>query len=565
MPVIQYSDGTKIDFSGTPTQQDAENAYRQAKGLAPVSTPAAAPVEQPRQVRLGDAQQVWQGFKAATIEPVLHPIENIVKPLTKLAGSAVLAPVDAFRAIVMGLDPIRQEGNMTTIQSDFAENVKNIEAGTMSPIEATGTALLDIAAGAGVALGGEAIAPTVKAAASATRRGITKAVTAGAEKVGGKTAAEILATPEAEITKLTADQQKLWYSEQARAAKDTAIQATERAKIASETAVTEAKTEINRFQQELGDVTREKAISLKQPAQQLMKDTSAKYVELTGEAVENSPALTKAMTTDELAAAIDSKFEYNPEIGASLKADLGIERGVAKATGELPVIEMATGEAAELTNQQILDMAREIMTKVSRTAKTGSRVYTPAEYEAIQKYSFLMEQLGKNGVDMAEANALWRQWAPVRDRIVREIRPFDEGNIGKIPLASTLQKAEATVKTGAQATAKLDAQNFIAEIESRLKLPKGSVTAGTKQAISKVEQAKLAKVKADKLAKDVLARIKADKAEALKTMSLKKYDTLRTARTRRIVKTILVSLGIWGAARVTGLDRTLMGVAAAII
>ncbi len=46
MATIEYSDGTKIEFSGDPTQQDAENAYNQVKGIK--STPIA-PIEHPQE------------------------------------------------------------------------------------------------------------------------------------------------------------------------------------------------------------------------------------------------------------------------------------------------------------------------------------------------------------------------------------------------------------------------------------------------------------------------------------------------------------------------------------
>lgn len=50
MSTIQYSDGTKIEFSGTPTQQDAENAYNQVKGIQPQQQ-AAKPTPTPDQTQ----------------------------------------------------------------------------------------------------------------------------------------------------------------------------------------------------------------------------------------------------------------------------------------------------------------------------------------------------------------------------------------------------------------------------------------------------------------------------------------------------------------------------------
>lgn len=56
MATIEYSDGTKIEFSGAPTQQDAEDAYNQVKGIAPVQAPATTPTPEPNYAqRVGGA------------------------------------------------------------------------------------------------------------------------------------------------------------------------------------------------------------------------------------------------------------------------------------------------------------------------------------------------------------------------------------------------------------------------------------------------------------------------------------------------------------------------------
>lgn len=402
----------------------------------------------------------------------------------------------------------------------------------------------------------EGSSSAIKNNVSDTISGVKNFIT---DKVGGKTAEQILATSEKDVPKLGADEQKLWYKNKAQIATDEATKATASAKQASEQSLADTKKQIEGFQQELGKTNRDTAISLKKPSQQLMKNASSQYVELTGEAADGSPALKKTMAQEDLSNAIDSKFEYSPEIGESLKSDLGIEKPATPTPGvETPV-------PKPLTNQQILDKAREIMQTVSKTTRSGGKVYSPEEYQAMQKYSFLMEQLGGNGVDMSKANQFWKEWVPMRDRIVREIKPFDETNTGKMPITTTLQNSEATATTAKQAATQLDAKSFISNLEKRMKLPEGTIGKDTRDALQKVDQAKLRKINIENVTQKVLDSIKTDKVEALKSMSLNQYNTLRAQRINGIIKKTLIGFGIIGAAKATGLDKTILNAASSIL
>lgn len=373
--------------------------------------------------------------------------------------------------------------------------------------------------------------------------------------INGKTAEEIIATAEKDVSKLTPGQQQEWYKNQADVARGTATKATQAAKDAGEQAITQVKNEINDLNQKIGETSRDTAINLKQPAQQVMKDASAHYVELTGEAADGSNALTKTISHDDLANKIDSKFEYDPQMAASIKNDLGIKPTPVVVEGQ------PQPKQEKITNQEILDKARDIMQTVSKTARQGNKVYSPAEYEAMQKYSFLMETLGNNGVDMTAANKFWKEYAPVRDKIVSQIKPFDEGAQKGTPFAKTLINSEATATTAKQVISKLDAQNFVSELEKRMNLPKGSLGADIRDSIQGLEKAKLSKETIAQITKDSVAQIKADKIEALKKMSLKQYNTEKTARTRAIIKkAILYGLGAVGATQIPGVKHVISAV-----
>lgn len=564
MSIIQYSDGTKIEFSGSPTQEDVENAYNQVKGItsAPMARVDTSTMARSRNVpdknAPGGYTQEFLNEKTGTYVPMSEATisqkakglaETFVDPAITFIKSAIAAPIDIARSIV-GKSPIDTTSTLpsgktgTSIQQQAQDVTSNVFKGTTTPFEGTINLVGQTIEGAGGILGAADLAGT-----SISKLGKVNPPTnilsdiknSLLNRIGGKTSEQILATAEKDVPKLTADAQKIWYKNKAAILAEEASKAADAAKLATEQGITEVKANISKFQQELGSINRDTAIALKKPAQQLMKDSSATYIELTGEAADGSPALAKKIPVKNIINDIDSKFEYSPEIAQSLKNNLSI-----------------TDETATLTNQEILNKAREIMSNVSKTAKAGNRVYTPAEYQAIQEYSFLMEQLNKNGVDMTKANEFWKAWAPVRDRIVREIKPFEETNIGKMPITSTLQTAESTANTARQAAAKLDAQNFISELENRLKLPTGSIGSETRLALEKVEKAKLNKDTLEKASKEILDAIKADKKKALLNMSLKAYDTERTARTRKIIRRVLIGLGIFGAAKATGLDRAVL-------
>ena len=369
-------------------------------------------------------------------------------------------------------------------------------------------------------------------------------------KFGSKSADDIMATAPENVSKLNANEQKFWYKNQSKSLTEQATEASIKAKESADIDLASTQKEINDFNQKIGQTSSEEAINLKEPAQKLMKDSSAQYLELTGEAADGSPALTKTIKPEDLSNKIDSKFEYNPEIAAKLKEDLNLN--VEPKQGEI---------SKELTNQDILDKAREIMQSVSKTAKTGGKVYSPAEYEAMQRYSFLMEVLGDNGVDMTAANKFWKQYAPVRDKIVSQIKPWDEGVKGT-PIAKTIQTAKAPVSTltAKQVASQIDAQRFISELESRMGLPKDSIGKDVAEQMQGLEKAKLNKSTINKIKTDALNKIKADKAEALRTMSLEQYNNGLIARKREIIKKV-----IWGALGLTILGGSAKHVVGAIL
>lgn len=446
-------------------------------------------------------------------------------------------------------------------------------------------------------LGDVAEAGVVGAATGAALGAGTAAIGEGLGKLrkGGMSAEEILKVKPEDVSKLSQREQKLWYSEASRTARQQAQEAADLARQAGEQSTKQAVEEIKSFNSQIGNTSREEAIKLKEPAKQLMREASDEYLSLTGEAAEGSPALSKTTGKGNLSSEIDSKFEHDPELASSLKEDLGLNNRSLKVGDKVTVntsdgsilkedakvvdikthedgnryvkvegsdaytpIENISSSAETITNQEVLNKARAIMQDVSKTAKNGTKVYSAEEYEAMKKYSFLMEYLNKNGVDMTAANKFWKEWVPVRDRIFREIKPFDEGNVKDMPITRTMQKASATPKTPAQASSKLDAQNFIKEIERRMKLPEGSIGQETRDLVQKLEQAKIDKDSIKEVVTEATKQIKADKEKALQKMKLSQYNDESVARRRAIIKKVIVSVLGLGALSKTNVGKAVM-------
>jgi len=361
---------------------------------------------------------------------------------------------------------------------------------------------------------------------------------------GEKSADDILATSPDNVSKLTAREQRYYYSEQRKALTQATNEATAAAKTAAAKSLKETEEQIVDFGQKAGNITREKAISLKDPAQKLMKDASAEYTHLSGEAAEGSTALGNKVSHSDIAKTIDKELEDkvfngnivedNKALRESLKKELGITDDAEKT----------------ITNQEVLDKARDIMAGVSKASKQGSKTYSAAEYEALKKYRALMETLNSNGVDMSAANKFWKTWAPVRDRIVREIRPFEEAGTSKMAIQTTLRNAAGVAKTPAQVTSKLDAQNFVRTLEERMKLPKGTLTDDIAKELEGLDKAKLSKKTIKEVTDETIRQMKLDKAEALKSMSLEKYNNeskaLKRERNKKAIINALKFLGITG-------------------
>lgn len=162
MATIQYSDGTKIEFTGTPSQQDIESAYNNVKGISTQQTPeqqlmsgsfgqsvnkAKEYGQAVQESAKAGINQIKQGFEqtqnagfnpiklleggitggAGIINTVLSPIAPIFSPINKGIGSVANK--------VSNLPEVQQFANSGVghLSSRVAENISNLStiAGTI--------------------------------------------------------------------------------------------------------------------------------------------------------------------------------------------------------------------------------------------------------------------------------------------------------------------------------------------------------------------------------------------------------------------------------------------------
>lgn len=389
--------------------------------------------------------------------------------------------------------------------------------------------------------------------------GISEGVSAIKGSLASKTGDELAAMARdpnvstKDVAKLSPSEQEQYYKEKTAAVKEEATNQRTSRQQSTDAALAQNKQEIQDFTVKAGESARGETTDLKQPLQKLLKDSSNTYQQLVEEGVSSGKGMEDTQTKEDFSSDIDSEFEHDKTgLGDEIKSDLGLNKPEAAPENDeetgLPTITAESTPEPTITNQQKYDYAKGLMQDISKGARSGNQVYSAAEYRNMQKYSFIMKNLGENGVDLTEANKFWREWSPVRNRAVAEIKPFDSQNVGKMPFESTLKNAGATPKTVPQVKAQGDAQNFISQLETRLNLPKGSIGSETRDALQKMDQAKLNKLDIEQIGKDAQDAIARDKAKAVNSIGRDKYDANKVARSKAIVKKYLLgALGALGA------------------
>jgi len=278
------------------------------------------------------------------------------------------------------------------------------------------------------------------------------------EKVGGKAAeiikgkpeAEILATKPEDVYKLKPAERQVWFD-------NAKSQVETQSKLASDQAKqtlikqTEATTKMTEdLQKELASTSRDKVIELRPKIVQAMGEQSKTYRGLIEEAMHGKEDL--AVSKSKLGQFIDSKA-VDADQAAQIKAKLGINPG--------PKGGQPTGKT---TFGDIYDTAKSIKQDISSAGAKGTRTFTSDDLMADKSVKMLTEFMNKEGgIDFKEANRFWAKYAPIRDQMVAEAKPFN--------LAGTKTKTFANTLSRVAQGKDINNENFISQVEDILGKP----------------------------------------------------------------------------------------------
>jgi hypothetical protein len=354
---------------------------------------------------------------------------------------------------------------------------------------------------------------------------------------------EILSVPKEKVSSLPINEQKVWYDNQREALKSqvakTGEQATQeltkKKTVLSEStkkAVSEYEAQIVKLQKDLEVTARDKVIELRPRMIEGMRKQSNTYRSLVDDAMADKKGM--IIDKDDIKGFIDNRFADDEIMANAVKQRLGlVERVDPLKAGETVGLEMSKKTT---TIGKMYEQAKGLRQEIS---KSTTRAYTPKDKIIDDTIDVLLSYMKENGVDLTEANQFWARYAPIRNKMIREAKPFIQSGIETKTFAKTLERV-------AKGT---DVNNdiFISEVEEILGQ---SVTADIRKAvsnISSVEKKKIAiqmqeateKLDIEMQEEAIKKSLKEGEEKGLEKIKTIEFETNRIARKRQLLKNIL--------------------------
>ena len=333
----------------------------------------------------------------------------------------------------------------------------------------------------------------------------------------------ILKTPESEVSKLGPEERNAWYANQHSIIEDKAM-ATKKdisSKLDSDAKMAQQTTD--ELERELSTASRDKVLALRPKILEAFGKQSAIYRKLFDEDIADKKNV--AVNSGQLNKFVDTLFADNPAKGESIKGILNIPKG----------------EEGSTTIGKIINQMKSLKGAVSSGVKKGSKVFTSEEKNNDDAINVLSKYLKSEGVDLSKSNQFWAEYAPVRDQLAKEAKPFLQADIGTETFAKTL----IDVAKGKD----INNENFIAEVENIL----GEKILGeNKRVLQKMSQAQkwqlAQKNEAEMLKEEVAMQKEVDLGKLDKT----KFEIERVAARKKIFKDTLKWFGITAGGAVAG-------------
>lgn len=390
---------------------------------------------------------------------------------------------------------------------------------------------------------------------------------------GGRTLEEVLATPEKDVAKLSANEREVYFQNkkdiisakaEAEIGANKALSAEQQASIDAQKALVDAKAvetkakidadltaknnasieEAKKLQTELQITTRDKVLEIRPKAREALGKQSQQYRALVDEEI--SKVADTQVGHKEIGKFIDQKYAADEQMASAIKERLAI---VDKAVTD-----------PKTTIGELYNQSKSLGQDIGTGAKKGVRVFTPGEKLTDDAISTLVEYMQGKGIDLSKARQFWAQYAPIRNQLVSEGKIFLQADTQTKTLGNTISR----VARGTD----VHAENFINEVEN---LTGQSLTKEAKEVVAKLDknakiqlankieaesakmEAELAKeqAKADLRAIEEANRAAAEKGKAaiskakenaIRAVNEEKFAADRIARRRTIIKTVITSL-----------------------
>lgn len=158
------------------------------------------------------------------------------------------------------------------------------------------------------------------------------------------------------------------------------------------------------LEQDVARATVEEVRQMKPKLLNAMKENSQKYRQLV-ETELNKVSDTK-ISGKELGDFIDSKYIDTPQKAVEIKSSLKIN------------------PESEYTATQIYENTKQLRQQISQPGKKGTSSFSAKDMQVNESISLLSDFLLNKGVDLAEANKFWAEYAPLRNKLIKNVQPF---------------------------------------------------------------------------------------------------------------------------------------------
>ncbi len=437
-----------------------------------------------------------------------HP--ELTRNISDLANFALLA---------LGDKGLPGEGLQTKMNIGDAKGIISDIKSNMAPSASGGT---------------ESAMGNMRAAGDIVKDASGNVIEGAKNKIGsfikGKTLEEVLSTPEDQVHKLTPSERKAYFDNAQNKIKETSTNIEKKLQEEGAAKTDALKKEAEDLNRKLQVASRDETLKLRPKIQEAMGRQSQEYRRLVDEeiATKEDVPVTRAEIRDH----VNARYAENPEQAQAIINRLGVgeetsaEPKVGK--GEIPTISADAPAEKGTTIGNIYKQTLSLGQDIKGAAKKGTRVFTPGEKLTDDAISTLVDFMSEKGVDLSAARKFWAEYAPVRNQLISEAKPFN--------LADTNTKTFANTLTRVARGTDVNNENFIKATEDLL----GEKIGGkTREAVAKLDANEKAQVAQKLDAETKKMDIKLNEERQSKAMSDKEFKVNRDAKVRDLTKKLL--------------------------